>query len=211
LKVDSSKQLLGALAVKQKISIAGYVLSTYKDEKSLYLIGTGFIFGEEKNKKAFLRELKKQKWLVDFEFKGDFGLLIMKEPLYAQNFWNPKVVQLSPSIINYKEKQHVWDLASFDRKALEKVLEFAEKHLGANVLRFKEEKISNVSFLKLLPELTSKQKKALEIAISHGYYSYPKKIKMEELAKKMGISYSTYQAHLKKAEGKILPEIYKEL
>ncbi len=40
---------------------------------------------------------------------------------------------------------------------------------------------------------------------------YPKKINMEKLAKMMGISYSTYQAHLKKAESKMLPSIYEEL
>jgi predicted DNA binding protein len=42
-------------------------------------------------------------------------------------------------------------------------------------------------------------------------YNYPKNIKMEDLAKKVKISYSTFQAHLKKAEGKIIPSIYKEL
>jgi len=62
-----------------------------------------------------------------------------------------------------------------------------------------------------LPELTQKQKRALEIAINNGYYDYPKKIKMEKLAKIMGVSYSTYQQHLKTAEGKIVPSIYKEL
>ena len=31
------------------------------------------------------------------------------------------------------------------------------------------------------------------------------------LAKKQGISYSTYQAHLKKAESKLLPDVYAEL
>ena len=86
-------------------------------------------------------------------------------------------------------------------------------HLSSNgkVLKFKQEKISNISFTKLLPELTKNQKTALEIAINKGYYNYPKKIKMEELAKIRGISYSTFQAHLKKAEGKILPEVYREL
>ena len=73
------------------------------------------------------------------------------------------------------------------------------------------EKISNISFTKLLPEITKNQKEALELAINNGYYDYPKKIKMEKLAKMMKISYSTYQAHLKKAESKILPEIYKKL
>ena len=94
---------------------------------------------------------------------------------------------------------------------LASVLKFSEKHLGAKVVYFREEKISNINFTKLLPELTDLQKKAMGVAIGNGYYDYPKKVKMEKLAELMGISYSTYQAHLKKAEGKILPEVYKEL
>ena len=51
----------------------------------------------------------------------------------------------------------------------------------------------------------------MELAINAGYYNYPKKITLPELAKKMKISYSTFQAHLKKAEGKIFPLVLKEL
>jgi predicted DNA binding protein len=211
LNVLAEKQVLGSFAVAHEVSIAGYTLSTYEDEKNLYLIGSGFIFGEEKNKKRFLRDLKKQDWVVNLDFKGDFGIIVMKEPLYSRNFWNPKVIQLSPIIVNHREKKHVWHFGSFDRKALGNVLKFAEKYLGAELVYFKEKAVTNVSFTRLLPELTGNQKRALEIAISHGYYDYPKKVKMERLAKEMGISYSTYQAHLKKAEGKILPEVYREL
>ena len=63
----------------------------------------------------------------------------------------------------------------------------------------------------MLPDLTKKQKQALELAINNGYYDYPKKITMEKLAKLMKISYSTYQQHLKTSESKIMPSIYKEL
>ena len=90
-------------------------------------------------------------------------------------------------------------------------ISFIQDFLNIESPTFKEEKISNISFTRVLPELTKNQTKALEIAINYGYYDYPKKIKMEKLAKMMKISYSTYQAHLKKAEGKILPTIYKEL
>jgi len=210
LKILAEKQDLGSFAIKHGVSIAGYVLSTYKDDKWLYLIGSGIFFGEEANKKRLLRDLKKQSWIVNIEAKNDFGLMTIREPLYAENFWNPKVIQLSPIIINHKEKRHTWHFGSFDRKALENVLEFAEKHLGAELIYFRQEKVSNISFTRILPELSKNQKKAMELAISSGYYSYPKKCKMETLAKKMGISYSTFQAHLKKAESKIMPEVYKE-
>ena len=210
LKLDFSKQLLGGLAVKHQVSMTGYPLSYYKDDKHLYLISAGFVFGNEKNKKILFKELKKNEEVINFEKSGDFSVNITKQPLFTEPVYDPKIIRPSPVIIN-KEGHHIWDLASLDRKVLEKLLKFAEKNLGAKVMFFKDEKISNISFTKLLPELTKNQKRALEIAISNGYYNYPKNINMEKLAKKMGISYSTFQAHLKKAEGKILQEVYKEL
>ena len=210
LKLKPEGQFLGTMAVKHKVSMTGYPLSYYKDKKWLYLIVAGLMFGEEKNKKAFIRDIKKQSEFVKFEVNEDFLIAIVKQPLAAEPVYNPKIIRLSPIVVSSKG-YHIWDLASFDRKLLEKVIDFVEKHLKGEILKFKQEKIKNISFTKILPELTKKQKQALEIAISNGYYNYPKKINMEKLAKIMRISYSTYQAHLKKAEGKIIPEVSKEL
>jgi predicted DNA binding protein len=63
--------------------------------------------------------------------------------------------------------------------------------------------------LAVLPKLTNKQKQALDLAMKYDYYEYPRKIKLEKLAKFMKISLSTYQAHLRKAERKILPFVIK--
>ncbi|MBW2989140.1 helix-turn-helix domain-containing protein [Candidatus Woesearchaeota archaeon] len=211
LKVESKNQFLGRLAIKHKVSMTGYPLSYYKDEKWIYLITCGFMFGEEKNKKRLVKDAKKQPELVKLEMRDDFAVLVTKQPLFTEPVWNPKIIRPSPTIINCKEKMHTWELASFDRKILGDVLKFAEKHLGARLLKLRNENISNISITRLLPELSAKQKIAMEIAINNGYYSYPKKINMEKLAKIMGVSYSTYQQHLKTAESKIIPSIYEEL
>jgi len=211
LKVESKNQFLGRLAIKHKVSITGYPLSYWKDDKWIYLVQCGFMFGEEKNKKALVKDGKKQQELVKLEIKDDFAVLITKQPLFTEPVWDPKIIRPTPTIINWKEKKHTWDLASFDRALLMKVYKFAKKYLDAQLLKLKEERLSNISITRLLPELTKKQKEAMEIAINNGYYDYPKKINMEKLAKIMGISYSTYQAHLKKAEGQIVPSVYKEL
>ncbi|MBS3127849.1 helix-turn-helix domain-containing protein, partial [Candidatus Woesearchaeota archaeon] len=100
---------------------------------------------------------------------------------------------------------------SFDKKLLIKVYTFAKKYLGAKMMKLKQEKISHISIMRLLPHLTQKQKQALELAIQNGYYEYPKKITLEKLAQLMKISYATYQQHLKTAEGKMIPSIYKSL
>jgi len=211
LKVDSKPQFLGRMAIKHKVSMTGYPLSYYKDGKWIYLTLCGFMFGKEKNKKELLQDIKKQPEFVRLEIKNDFAVIVTRQPLVTEPIWDPKIIRLAPHIINWREKKHTWELGSFDRKVLERVLKFSKKYLGAQVLKLKEEKISNISITHLLPELTKKQKQALEIAINNSYYDYPKKINMEKLAKIMGISYSTYQAHLKKAEGALLPSIYKEL
>lgn len=210
LKLKSGKQFLGRMAVKYQISMTGYPLSYWKDKKWIYLIAAGFMFGEEKNKKTLINGIKKEPEFVNIEVNKDFIISITRQPLFSEPVYDPQIIRYAPVVIN-KDGYHLWFLASFERKRLEKVLLFAEKYLGAEVLKFKEEKLSNISFTKALPELTDLQKKALELAINNGYYEYPKKIKMEELAKKMNLSYSTFQAHLKKAEGKILPEVYRNL
>jgi len=210
LKLPSEKQFMGRMALKHKVSLTGYPLSYWKDNKNIYLISAGFMFGEESNKKALLSDVRKQPEYVESEEVGDFMILTTKQPLFSEPVYDPRIIRPNPVIIN-KQGYHLWDLASFDRKVLEKIISFSTKYLDAEILTFRKEKISNISFTKLLPDLTDHQKRAMELAINAGYYDYPKKITLPELAKKMRISYSTFQAHLKKAEGKIFPFILKEL
>jgi predicted DNA binding protein len=210
IRLTSEGQFLGMMAKKHKISMTGYPLSYWKDNKNLYLVSAGFVFGEEQNKKSLLRDIKTRPEYVESEQSGDFIITVTRQPLSAEAVYNPQIIRPNPVIIN-KDGYHLWDLASFDRKPLEKVISYVEKHLTARILSFRQEKISNITFTKLFPELTDNQKRAMSIAINAGYYDYPKKATLPELSKKMGISYSTFQAHLKKAEGKIFPLILKEL
>ncbi|KKP27065.1 MAG: Bacterio-opsin activator HTH domain protein [Parcubacteria group bacterium GW2011_GWA2_31_28] len=210
LKLSSEKQFMGRMAIKHKVSVTGYPLSYWKDKKYIYLISAGFIFGEESNKQSLIKDLKKQPEYVESEQSGDFIILTTKQPLFSEPVYNPKIIRPNPVIIN-KSGYHIWDLASFERKELEKVIEFSTKYLDAEILVFRQEKIKNIEFTKIFPELTDNQKKAMQIAINSGYYDYPKKITLPELAEKMQISYSTFQAHLKKAEGRIFPSVLKEL
>ncbi len=59
--------------------------------------------------------------------------------------------------------------------------------------------------------LTPKQREALISAISAGYYSWPKKMNLEELAGKLGKKRRAVQENLRKAEGKVFLKILEEL
>lgn len=56
----------------------------------------------------------------------------------------------------------------------------------------------------LFSDLTSKQREAMLQAHRYGYYASPRQIKTENIAKGLGLSRSTYEEHLRKAENRIL-------
>lgn len=92
-----------------------------------------------------------------------------------------------------------------DQENLTRFVELAKTHLG---------KIENMTFKKaayqkhdILSVLTDKQKDVLIAAKKHGYYKYPRKIKSEELAQKIGISKNTTIEHLRKAEERLMENI----
>lgn len=61
-----------------------------------------------------------------------------------------------------------------------------------------------VSLSDLTKDLTRNQIEALKAAAHGGYYDTPRKVRADVLAKKMGVSRSTYQEHLQKAEAALM-------
>jgi len=63
---------------------------------------------------------------------------------------------------------------------------------------------TTVSMRSLLGGLTQKQMHALLVALSAGYYDFPRRTRTEDIAKLMRSPRTTYETHLRKAEGKVL-------
>jgi predicted DNA binding protein len=61
-----------------------------------------------------------------------------------------------------------------------------------------------VSTSSLFGGLTRKQVQALVFALENGYYQVPKRVTTEEMASKLKLPRTTYEEHLRKAEGKVL-------
>lgn len=80
------------------------------------------------------------------------------------------------------------------------------------------EELGEVKLLKirkLKPEisseqLTEKQFSALKLALAQGYYDWPKKATLDELAETSSIPRRTFQERLRKAESKLFPQLIKE-
>lgn len=61
-----------------------------------------------------------------------------------------------------------------------------------------------VSIRSLLGMLTDRQLKALLAALSVGYYDTPRKIRTLDISRMMNSPRTTYETHLRKAEGKVM-------
>lgn len=200
---DGKNALLGKKSLNHKVNIVGFPLSYYYEKNRVIVHITGVIFGKNEDKKAFLKNLKNLERVLEFEVNGDFIIGIIKEPSISKAFYNKDIFHLAPIIIS--EGKETMTLGSFRKESLVNAIRVFEKLHNANVSYIQQKKIKSISVMKEHPDLTNKQKEAMALAIKHGYYDYPRKISIEKLARLSSLSFSTFHAHLRKAEHKLMP------
>ncbi|MCK4521875.1 MAG: helix-turn-helix domain-containing protein [Nanoarchaeota archaeon] len=209
IKFSGKGTLIGSKAVKHKVNLFGFPLSYYYEKKWIIVQIAVTIFGNEKNKKEFIRDLKKEKRTSNLELKNDFLIGIIKEPIYIKCIYNKDIIHIDPAFISDKGYELI-NVGSFDRKRLMDIVKLMEERYKGRLLSIQQKKIKSISIMRVHPELTEKQKKAMELAIKHGYYHSPRKIDLKQLTKLAGLSFSTYQVHLRKAEEKLIPYFFEE-
>jgi len=202
--------ILGKLAKENNVSVVGYPISYSKTEKGVISFVVGTLFGERKNKGSFVRAAKKSPLFLNVEEKDDFLTGVLKIVPEGEPLYNPYIIYAKPAIIS-PDGMEILEIASFEKKHLEKVISFLEKVTNAKLISMIQEKISGLSVATIAPKITMKQRGAFELALNNGYYNYPRKIDLKRLAKISGINFSAYHAHLRKAEKALLPYAYKIL
>ncbi|MDP3027578.1 MAG: helix-turn-helix domain-containing protein [Nanoarchaeota archaeon] len=209
ISFDGSKALIGSRTLKYKVNLFAFPLSYFYEKNWIIVNITGILLGEEKNKKGFTKDLKESGRLINLELNGDFFIGTIKEPIYAKTIYNKNIIHLAPALID-ENGQEIINIACFEKKQLNKAITTLEKAFPTKIYYIKERKIKNISIIKENPELTDKQKQAMNLAIKNGYYNYPRKTSIEELAKLSNLSFSTFHAHLRKAEQKLLPFFFEK-
>ncbi len=204
VEINGEKALIGSRCKKFSVQVSGYPVSFYEKKSGIYVYMVGFVFGEDKNVKKLINDLKKDKRVLHLEDNGNFVVGQIKEPLKFKPIYHHRIMHLEPVIIKDNGFE-LWTIGSWNKKELMDFVKLIQKTHKGKLLKIKQEKITNFSVISVSPQLTLKQQKAMELAIKNGYYDYPRKIGLEELAKLMKLSYSTYQAHLRKAEKKLMP------
>lgn len=183
-------------------------LGNWSDGSHEYTSERHTIEGDEKNVRTFIEELKNDKRIMNLEVSKNtvFFIGVRQVERMPSSFWNPKMFFVKPVFVD-KMGWEQWEIASWDRTALSGFMESIEREKGLvmKLLEIKKTKLSYVHFPQVMPKLSPKQKRAFELAVECGYYGFPRKADLKELAKMMGVSVSTFQEHLRRAEGKLFP------
>jgi len=217
IKVREKWNIYNEKTKKLKIKLYFYSQNYYREKGKFFFIGSGIIEGSVTKRNKFLSELKKDKKVVHLESNEDFFTCTYCEKKTGfrteavKIAYNPRIIFIKPVIID-EEGWEEWEIASTRREDLEAFIHHAEKlkNVESKLFYLKNKKVHNLMIYSILPKLTDKQKSALILAVENGYYGYPRKISLMNLARQMNISTSTYQFHLAKAEAKLIPFLAKK-
>lgn len=96
-----------------------------------------------------------------------------------------------------------WTVVISDYSELKKMLrEFLEAKINVKVIKVVKLKSQDI--------LTARQEQILKIALEAGYFDYPKKITISELAEKLNMSVSTLSEILRRAEKNVILTFFRE-
>lgn len=146
-------------------------------------------------------------------FQDGYFLLISEDNEEDFDVWRiadaNHCIELPPAIFHDGEGEY--RIAGFDEDSISSLISDMKRFAGVrlkvkrklpiNILR------SSIWMSSIFSLLTEKQSRCLIEADIKGYYRIPRTVKTSEIASSMGISRSTFEAHLRKAENSVIESI----
>lgn len=207
-EVINTDSIYTVLSAQYKIVDYLYPVDYYIKKGKVFILGIHLLEGDEQEQKRFIDALKKNRKVKNCEVqKNQIITLIAEEEAFYKQLFAAELYHPSPVII--REGKEIWHVASWNRILLENLLKTLEKEKktfhNLKFISLQKTDFDEIYFPKVMPQLPIQQKKSFECALQNGYYTYPRKKSLKDLAYKMSVSVSTFQEHLRKAEAKLLP------
>ena len=197
--------LFGKYTKKNNVSIVVYTNSYSMQTDGSFVNGSGVIIGKDKDVRNFIEDMKSDERVVALENEDNFAVFSVSEPPKVQAIFDSRFIFVKPPIFNFKG-EYIFEIASINKKNLVELMNLLKsKNFKIRFKKLKKVKLSQIQTSYIYPNLSKKQKECFQLALNKGYYNYPKDITLNELADIIGISYSTFQFHLRQAEKKIMP------
>lgn len=207
--ISAENTVVGRLARKHMVVLQIYPLMPNKKENNLFINVSGTVCGSQKNISQFFEELSALPQMKHLNIYNNYFVCQYQEKPEYENFFNKDVFYIEPWVINGITNEHNFHLGSWKKEHLADLYNTLRAHHKGSILKIVRGRVPDVFLFTTFPRLTSKQREAIELAIQHGYYEQPRKLGVQELAKIAKLSFSTYHAHLRKAEKKLITPMMK--
>lgn len=191
---------------KRDIKVLAYVLGVHEEHDNLYYTTFLIPVGKEKGVNSFISALKKDPQVVKVEeVRGQLITLTKaaKGKKHVSSYFSHDMFLVEPII--HEAGFEYWHLASWDREKLSSFYSNVRQIGNIEIMKLQEENLHDVFYPRIMPQLSPQQKKAFDLALEYGYFAYPQKIHLQELAAMMNISRMAYREHLRKAQSKFAP------
>jgi len=215
-----AKNIAGEYAKKNEIKLLVTPLSWSYEKTGTIVTVSGIVFGSDKGKEGFFRDWRRDKLkrgmfngfkrikggiLRELEVNGNFFIgKVWETPWEERKAFNRNLIYSRPWMIDENGKQTIV-IGAFKKTYLNSFITAFEKFNDVHVHYLRKEKVSNVAFALSAPDLTERQKWAMDLAVSKGYYEIPRKVGVVDLAKIGKVSFATFHGHLRKAERGLMP------
>jgi predicted DNA binding protein len=188
---------------KFKIFDYQYPLGSYKVGGESAVMMYHILEGDENSKRGFIRDVREDGRVKKLGVENSFLISLAVEKRPVKEFYNPKLICIRPGI-NYPDGTEQWELGSFDKRDLVRLIELCRRHYQGKLLYLREVNAPRLFIPQLMPKLTEKQLWAFRSASASGYYEFPRQTTLGKLAERAGVSRPTFEEHIRKAENKLL-------
>ena len=214
LRIKHEDCVIGRRCKRFNVISIGVPFNSYKEGDKEYFSHFETLVGDESAIGRFIEDLKDDPAIHDLEVQGNSIFFVNEVPLQQKiptTHYNPKIFFIKPVVVDIKGYES-WEIGSWNEQILrEFIVNLQKEHFEVKILKIENAKLNNIYFPQIMPSLTKGQRRALELATQRGYYDFPRKVELKDLAKEVGISLSTYREHLRRAEKRIMPDLVRNV
>lgn len=165
-------------------------------------------FKDKKEFDEFLKHLRTYKMIKEIKVISLYDEHALLKTVWVNKGSSYAIVLKSnclyTSPVTQRNGYEIYDVITEDPKELVRLIENLEDIGEAKLFS-----VGRISSENHLFKLTDKQAHAIQMAVSHNFYDWPRKVSLEELSALIGTKRRTFQENLRKAEAKLLPHLIK--
>ncbi len=205
LKINHKECWISKKTSNYNVKVYGYPLSSYVQEESYYHNSLNLLVGSKSDIEQIINELKTDKRVTNLEIYDNWIFATVNGKDNIANMADASFFHIKPVLM--ENGFEYWEIGSHKKKLIEEFVQKSSRICDISIIKIKKEHPDFYLFNSFNTSLTDKQKEAFNLAKNNGYYSYPRKTNLKELARVAKTPRTTLQSHLRKAEKKILSEI----